>query len=126
MSRFVDVALPRVNGLELSLRAPNELVMRGTITIRDPAGELAEFIRTLHSEALAEGLAEVRVDIIGLKFVNSSAIRLFVDWATTVKALKTPCYKLCFVTDRRVTWQKTSFSALVSMVGDVLRVEESA
>ncbi len=52
------------------------------------------------------------VDVVDLKFVNSSAIRLFVDWATAVKNAGTP-YRLKFKGKRAVAWQRTAFMALV-------------
>jgi hypothetical protein len=125
VTAFVEIALPAVAGLELALRAPDVVVMKGTITVRDPSGDLEKFIADVHAHARAARLPAVKVDLTGLKFVNSSAIRVFVDWATTVKATPPPCYKLCVITDRRITWQRTSFAALVAMVGDILSVEET-
>ena len=67
--------------------------------------------------------AELKVDISELTFVNSSAIRLFIDWAMWIKDANGRGYKLCFTTNRRVTWQKTSLMALRTIAGDALSVE---
>ena len=60
----------------------------------------------------------------GLTFVNSSAIRLFVDWATWVRNERGQRYTLRFITSRSVTWQKTSFAALMSLMKEVLAIEQ--
>ena len=122
MKNFSEVSVPAVPGLEVVLAAPNLVTMRGTITMQD-ASALSGFFRTLHGRAHEARLAEVELDVTGLRFVNSSAIRLFVDWAMWVQNEST--YKLRCRIDRRTTWQKTSFSALVAMVGDALIVEEA-
>ena len=69
-------------------------------------------------------LSEIELDVTGLRFVNSSAIRLFVDWAVWVHA--DGAYKLRCRIDRRQTWQKTSFSALLAMVDDAIVVEAAS
>jgi len=123
MKNFNDVSLPAVSGLEVGLAGPNLVTMKGTITVQDGGG-LSAFFRSLHQRARENKLSEVVLDVTGLRFVNSSAIRLFVDWAMWVQG--DAAYKLRCRIDRRTTWQKTSFSALTSMVGDVLIVEEAS
>jgi hypothetical protein len=124
MSRLENVALPRLSTLDVQISPPAKLALSGTVTSKDPAGDLGPFTRAVHQGALADGLSELRVDVTGLKFVNSSAIRVFVDWATWVKQSQTPCYRLHFITSKRVTWQKTCFMALLSLAEDALVVEQ--
>ncbi len=119
-----NVRLPNLPGLEVALTAPNAVALRGSISSRDPGAELSSFTRALHDGAVGDGVSELLVDLSGLSFVNSSGIRLFVDWATWLKQTKEPPYVLRFVTDRRITWQRTSFKVLTSMFGDVLKVAE--
>lgn len=123
MKNFSEVSLPAVSGLEVGLAGPNLVTMKGTITVQDGGG-LSAFFRSLHQRARENKLSEVVLDVTGLRFVNSSAIRLFVDWAMWVQG--DAAYKLRCRIDRRTTWQKTSFSALTSMVGDALIVEEAS
>ena len=62
--------------------------------------------------------------VLARSFVNSSAIRLFIDWAMWLNQLPVDQrYKLTFVTSRHITWQVTNFSALRSLVGNVVFVE---
>ena len=55
--------------------------------------------------------------------MNSSAIRLFVDWASWVRNETGHHYTLRFRTSNKITWQKTSFTALTALMKDVLKVE---
>ena len=124
MSNFSTVSVPKAESVAIQVTAPNQVKLSGTITQKDPANDLAGFFKALHTAALADKLSEVRADVSGLTFVNSSAIRLFVDWATWVKNERGQRYTLRFVTSRNVTWQKTSFMALMSLAKEVLAIEQ--
>ena len=123
MSQFIAVPVPKAESVAIVVTAPNQVKLSGTITQKDPSHDLAGFFKALHTAALADKLTEVRADVSGLTFVNSSAIRLFVDWATWVKNERGPRYTLRFITSRNVTWQKTSFMALMSLAKEVLAIE---
>jgi anti-anti-sigma regulatory factor len=124
VSRLAKLALPALPGLEIAVTQPNTLVLKGSITMRDPAASLSGFTRAVHDGAVGDGVKELKVDLTELPFVNSSGIRLFVDWATWLKGSGGPPYVLCFLTDRRITWQRTSFKVLTTMFGDVMQVAE--
>jgi hypothetical protein len=124
MSQFTSVQVPKADTVAIQITAPNQVKLSGTITQKDPSNDLAGFFKALHTAALADKLSEVRADVSGLTFVNSSAIRLFVDWATWVKNERGQRYTLLFVTSRNVTWQKTSFMALMSLAKEVLKIEQ--
>jgi hypothetical protein len=123
MSQFAAVRVPKADAVTIQVTAPNQVKLSGTITQKDPSNDLASFFKALHTAALADNLSEVRADVSALTFVNSSAIRLFVDWATWLKNERGPRYTLLFVTSRNVTWQKTSFMALMSLAKEVLKIE---
>jgi hypothetical protein len=59
------------------------------------------------------------VDVRELDFVNSSAIRLFVDWITWAESAK---YTLLFHTSADTSWQRISFSVLCSLAPNHVRV----
>jgi len=123
MSQFTAVKVPKLETVAIQLTDPNQVKLSGTITQKDPSNDLAGFFKALHAAAIADKLTEVRADVSGLTFVNSSAIRLFVDWATWVKNERER-YTLRFITSRNVTWQKTSFTALMSLMKEVLAIEQ--
>jgi hypothetical protein len=98
------------------------LRMKGTITLLDPIKQLQPFLDRVHQAIIGDKLGEFRVDVRELTFVNSSALRLFVDWAMKVKG--PPClYTLVFVTDRSKTWQRTAFPAIVGIAGGSVKLE---
>jgi hypothetical protein len=126
MSQLDKITPPRLETLRArvgSTPTPN-VVFSGTITSKDPGGDVGPFLRAVHEAALADQVTELRVDVSALSFVNSSAIRLFVDWAGWIKGSKNGSYKLRFATNRHVTWQKTSFLALKSLAEDILTIEQ--
>lgn len=124
MSQLAKVVPPRLETLRVRIDPPAGVTFTGTITSKDPSGDVGPFLKAVHEAALADKLSELRVDVSALSFVNSSAIRLFVDWAGWIKASKNGTYKLRFATNRHVTWQKTSFMALKSLAEDVLSIEQ--
>ncbi len=123
MSDVGAIEIPQVEGLGIQLTLPAAIKLTGMITRNGPNPDLAGFFRNVHNGAIDRRLREVLVDVSGLTFVNSSAIRLFIDWGSWVKNVTPAPYLLRFLTSRRFTWQQTAFSALTSMMKDVLVVE---
>lgn len=123
MSQLSSVEIPQLQSLEVSIVPPSSVALRGTIAIADPGLVLGGCIRGLHQAALADKLQELLVDVRQLTFVNSSAIRLFVDWSSWVGATNGTGYRLRFRTDRRITWQRTSFAVLQSLGGKAIAVD---
>lgn len=74
---------PTLTNVEVRL-SPEGIALFGSITTKEPDRSLGTFFRTVHDAALKSGLPELRVDVRGLSFVNSSAIRLFIDWVIWV------------------------------------------
>ncbi len=122
MSHLSQIEIPTLSSFALSITPPNTVTMSGTIAIPDPGLALGSTIRALHESALADHLLDLNVDVRGLTFVNSSAIRLFVDWSSWVGAARESGYLLRFRTDRRITWQRTSFAVLQSLGGKAIAV----
>jgi hypothetical protein len=123
MTHLAAVKIPQLSSPNIAVTAPDAIAISGTIASKDPNLDVGECLHAFHRAAVADGLSELKVDVTGLTFVNSSAIRLFVDWATWVKSAA-PSYRLRFITSRRATWQKTSFPALLSLARDVLTIEQ--
>jgi len=117
---MTTIAVPKLDSVNVELVEPDTVKLKGTITKKEPAQDLDAFFKAVHREAVASRTPQVNVDVSELTFVNSSAIRLFVDWATWVKNESTHRYKLRFVTSRHITWQKTSFIALKSLMDGIL------
>jgi len=112
-----------VDGLEIET-SDARVVLRGKMTSRQPEASIQPHIRKIHDAATELPLTDVEVDVTELSFVNSSAIRLFVDWAMWAKGTTdTPHYRLTFKAKEGITWQRMTLTALTSLAPTVVRVE---
>jgi len=127
MSHLTKIDIPDLDTAKLAVTGHNIIQLSGTIAAQNPAALLAPCLRAIHAAALQDGCSEVQVDVRKLTFVNSSSIRLFIDWAIWIQALdEDKRYKLRFLTHPDITWQNTSFTALKTIVGDIVAFEAVA
>ncbi len=87
----------------------SECQLAGTLSSDAAQQELSRQLDLIHDNLQASSLGGFTVDLQKLEFVNSSAIRLFVNWISRAQSTG---YKLTFLMDRSVTWQRLSFSSL--------------
>jgi len=124
MSQLEKVAVPQIAAVTLSIAPEGKLTLTGTIATRDPAEGIAPFFRSIHNAVMGDKLKAFRIDLSALTFVNSSAIRLFVDWVTWIKNEPADVrYKAVIVMDPQVTWQKTSLGVLKSLAPEVVELK---
>ena len=84
--------------------------------------ELKRTLAELHERIVSEGCKSMTADVQGLQFVDSSAIRLFVDWISRATEAS---YKILFLVDSGMTWQRLSFNVLKSMAPDTIEIREA-
>lgn len=126
MSKLAQVKIPSVTNVTLQVDPAGKLTLKGTIATRDPAESIAPLFRSLHNAVVEDGLHEFKIDLAALTFVNSSAIRLFVDWITWIKNEQPQRrYKAVLITDPQVTWQKTSLGVLKSLAPEVVVLQQT-
>jgi hypothetical protein len=101
-----------IESLRLALVSATEVQIEGTLNTPTAQSATAQHLGALHDQIVAQKLSSFSVDLRKLTFVNSSAIRLFVDW---IARASTAHYKLVFMTDRSITWHRLSFSVLKSL-----------
>ena len=94
------------------------LVFKGVIAMRDPSGVVGGYLKRVHAAAVADQLARVTLDVTALEFMNSSAIRMFIDWVEWIGS-GTHQYQLHCLTNARVTWQRSTFNALRSLSSQI-------
>ncbi|HEX3774053.1 MAG TPA: hypothetical protein VHV51_06280 [Polyangiaceae bacterium] len=124
MSKLAEVGLPTLENFSVQIKPPALVQLLGVIAIAEPGRVLSAFFAGLHRAACEDRLREVSVDVRHLTFVNSSAIRLFVDWTTWLRNLgPSESYTLRFRTDRRITWQRTSFSVLQTLAPNAIVID---
>ena len=120
MTTIKSVNIPNLASTKIDFDPPASLKLGGTITTADATAELAAFFNAVHDNAVAAAVSEVRIDVTALTFVNSSSIRLFVDWAIRARDDRTHRYALRFAASHHVTWQKAAFMALTTLVSGLV------
>jgi hypothetical protein len=98
-----------------------ELRCRGRLADDGARLTLARHMGALHEYVVARGIAAFTVDVRELRFIDSSAIRVFVAWTSRAEAAR---YKLVFKTDAGVTWHRLSFSVLRSLAPASVEIVE--
>ena len=83
---------------------------------------LASYLKRVHDEALRLAVNEVRCDFRKLVFMNSSCFKSFVVWIDTVKNAPR-AYKIGFLTDPNLHWQRRSLEALRRLAMNVVSIE---
>ncbi len=83
---------------------------------------LAGYLKQVHEEALRLAMTEVRCDFRKLGFMNSSCFKSFVVWIDTVKNAPT-AYKISFLTDPNLHWQRRSLEALRRLATNIVSIE---
>jgi hypothetical protein len=101
------------------------LRMLGVMAMRDPSSEVGPWLRKLHESIATSGVSDFTVDVTALTFMNSSSIRVLIDWIEWIRTERAG-YALTFRIDPRITWQKTTFGALKALDRDRVRVVAQA
>jgi len=97
------------------------LVGTADLTIK---AQLDHFLRQVHSEAQRCLAEEVTVDVRHLEFMNSSCLKSFVWWVSTVQ--EQPAvgkYRIVFVSSPTVYWQRRSLNALACLANEIISVQ---
>ena len=82
---------------------------------------LGQYLPRVHAEAVRLSVSEVTCDFRKLSFMNSSCFKAFVTWIDGVKSATT--YRIRFLTDPEMRWQRRSLEALRRLASDVVTVE---
>lgn len=125
MSALEDLGSMTGEQFSIAPTSRDGITLNGTLTLRDPSSTVGPFLQKVHEAAMNDKLGEVRVDVTALTFMNSSAIRIFIDWVEWAKSA-TPTYKLHFVTNPKTTWQRSTFSAVQALGGSLVVVTGAA
>jgi len=74
-------------------------------------------------EAERLNVAEVRVDLTKVQFMNSACIKGFVNWIGQLQALPPDRqYQIQFISNPAAYWQRRTLQALVVFGGDLIAV----
>jgi hypothetical protein len=87
-------------------------VLAGNADLRSRQS-LGGFLTSLHSAVERLGVGEVTVDLRQLRFMNSSCFKNFITWITTLQEMSPERqYRVCFISDPTMHWQKRSLHTL--------------
>jgi hypothetical protein len=84
---------------------------------------LGRFLKQLHTEATSMAVNEVAFDFRDLYFMNSSCFKAFVTWIDIVSRATAKGYKIRFLTNPRLHWQRRSLEALRCLSPNVVQLE---
>jgi hypothetical protein len=124
-----EATIPPIHDLEFSAEASPgsgrsfqiKLVGNADLNVKT---QLDRFITAVHDQARKASAEEVVVDLRGLEFMNSSCLKSFVWWISTVQDLGPgPNYRITFLSSPSMYWQRRSLNALACLATDLVSVQ---
>ena len=109
---------------------PSALILSGVAAglaflSKAPAFFLAPFFEEIHKAAEDEGLRKVRVDVQGLRFLNSSAVKELIAWVLKRNRMApSRKYIIEFVYDSTVLWQRVTLPTLSHLDADFIVLDD--
>jgi len=101
------------------------LTLTGTADLRSQPS-LEKFLFRINEVALGDSASEVVVDLRRLEFMNSSCFKAFVSWIGQLQEIEhARQYRIRFLSDARLLWQRRSLHALSCFAVDLITVETS-
>jgi len=122
----MNISTVSPDGGRVSLQAEGNLVtIKGEIDQPSPKEYLAPFFEQVHTSADAEGLHEVKVDIRGLMFLNSAAVKELITWVLKRNRLAPgKKYVLEFIYDSSILWQRVTMPTLSQLDPDFVMLSD--
>jgi hypothetical protein len=110
----MQISTVQAAGGKVRLRVDGETVyVTGEIDQLSPRDFMAGFLEIVHNMALGESLAEVKVDVTALAFLNSSGIKEFLSWILRRNRIPPhKKYRINFIFDPAVSWQPITLPRL--------------
>jgi hypothetical protein len=123
----IEIALPVEQAAELRARLTREdsgLVAKlsGTADLR-VTDSVEAILTRVHQQALELGIPEVQMDLRELEFMNSSCFKSFVSWISEVSDLTAGQYRIRFLSNPRILWQRRSLHALSCFAAELVTIE---
>lgn len=90
----------------------------------DAIAPLRDLVARIHAEAVRVLAREVEIDLRELEFMNAACMKLFVSWVSEIlDGPEDKRYRLRFVSNPDVRWQRRSLMALQCITTDVVVVD---
>lgn len=122
-----EIALPIQQAAELRARLTQEdsaLVAKlsGTADLR-VTDSVEAILTRVHQKALELSILEVHMDLRELEFMNSSCFKSFVSWISEVSDLTAGQYRIRFLSNPSILWQRRSLHALSCFAAELVTIE---
>jgi len=122
-----EIALPVEQAAELRARLIREdtaLVAKlwGTADLR-VTDSVEAILNRVHQKAIELGISEVRMDLRELEFMNSSCFKSFVSWISEVSDMPSGQYRIRFLSNPSILWQRRSLHALSCFAAELITIE---
>jgi hypothetical protein len=86
-----------------------------------------KLLAAVHEQATASHVAEVKVDLRGLEFMNSSCFKSFVSWISQVQELADSAqYRIHFYSNPAILWQRRSLNALSCFAAHLVTIDSTS
>jgi len=123
----IEIPLPVEQAAELRARLTREdsgLVAKlwGTADLR-VTDSVEAILSRVHQQALELGIPEVQMDLRELEFMNSSCFKSFVSWISEVSDLTSGQYRIRFLSNPSILWQRRSLHALSCFAAELVTIE---
>ena len=122
-----EIALPVEQAAELRARLTQDdgaliAKLSGTADLR-VTDSVEAILNRVHQKALELSIPEVRMDLRDLEFMNSSCFKSFVSWISEVSDLTTGQYRIRFLSNPSILWQRRSLHALSCFAAELVTIE---
>jgi hypothetical protein len=108
-------------------REGNVVTLRGEIDQATPKAFLGPFFEEVHVEAESEGLRSVQVDVRGLRFLNSSAVKELITWVLKRNRMAPgKKYAIEFIYDSTVLWQRVTMPTISHLDAEFIALDDRA
>jgi hypothetical protein len=123
----IEIALPVEQAAELRAslsRQDSALVAKlwGTADLR-VTDSVEAILNRVHQKALELSIPEVQMDLRELEFMNSSCFKSFVSWISEVSDLTAGQYRIRFLSNPSILWQRRSLHALSCFAAELVTIE---
>jgi hypothetical protein len=99
----------------------NVVTLRGEIDQASPKSFLGPFFEEVHTFAEAEGLRTVIMDVRGVRFLNSSAVKELITWVLKRNRMAPgKKYVIEFQYDPAVLWQRVTMPTISHLDSDFI------
>ena len=123
-----EVQIPPVRDIDFTAEANADgrilavkLAGNADLNVKAP---LDKFLSSVHDEAQRRRVDEVSVDLRRLEFMNSSCLKSFVWWISTVQEQPSNAqYRITFLSSPSMYWQRRSLNALACLAAELVSVQ---